>query len=418
MDWSRQQHVALARVQEWLTARDPDKPIFRLFGYAGTGKSTLAKYIGEMESERKPGYAQFCAFTGKAAVVMRRKGCENAKTLHSILYTSHDKGKHELERLTDALTKATPEETLKLQEAIAAETKSLQQPGFTPKPKESALTVWVEVEDEIEGPIRIPKYSITMFVVDECSMVDERIGKDLLALGKPILVLGDPAQLPPVGGGGYFTEAAPDILLTEIHRQAIGSPIIDMANQIRQGNTLNLGQFGGGCGVVTPNELGAADWLAADQILVGMNATRRAFNRRIRELKGLDEFLPMPGEKLVCLRNNHQEGLLNGGLWECIESTDLPTTTLFKLRARSLDGDREIETIAHKATFLGQVLDIYERNDANEFDFGYALTVHKSQGSQWDNVILMDEWKNRDSRKQWLYTGITRAAERITVVRP
>ena len=57
-------------------------------------------------------------------------------------------------------------------------------------------------------------------------MVDEDLGRDLLSFGKPVLVLGDPAQLPPVKGGGFFTEAEPDVMLTEVHRQAADNPII------------------------------------------------------------------------------------------------------------------------------------------------------------------------------------------------
>ena len=70
-------------------------------------------------------------------------------------------------------------------------------------------------------------------MIDECSMVDEELGRDLLSFGKPILVLGDPAQLPPVKGGGFFTETAPDVMLTEIHRQAEGSAIIRASRAAR-----------------------------------------------------------------------------------------------------------------------------------------------------------------------------------------
>lgn len=420
-DWSPQQVHALQAVGDWLhTCRQQDASgLFRLFGFAGTGKSTLAQHIGALEVDRG-GFVQYASFTGKAAVVMRRKGCANARTLHSLIYTSHEKSRNELTRLNvalaDAVAKQANNEIYELRQAIKNEEASLMQPGFSLKPKESALTI----VNEFDQP-----HTISLFVIDECSMVDERLGRDLQSFNVPILVLGDPAQLPPVAGQGYFTKSTPDILLTEIHRQALDSPIIAMANQVRNGNTLQLGQFGGGCGVVGPGVLTAEDWMAADQILVGKNLTRRAINGRCRVLSGIDDFLPVPGEKLVCLRNNHEIGLLNGSLWECLSSEDMtaddqgfiPPT--FKLHVRSLDGDdREVETRAHKSHFMGTTLDSWERMDADEFDFGYALTVHKAQGSQWNNVVLMDEWNNFDTRKQWLYTGITRAAERITVVRP
>jgi exodeoxyribonuclease-5 len=414
-DWSPQQQSALTQVDVWLANRE--SPIFRLFGFAGTGKSTLAKYIGALENERG-GYVQYASFTGKAAVVMKRKGCANARTLHSVIYSSHEKSQNELSRLQGVLSEANRRnaptgELYDVMLAIKNEEDSLKQPGFSLKPKSSALAIWGDEEDSR------PVHTISLFVIDECSMVDERLGKDLMSFNIPIIVLGDPAQLPPVAGQGFFTKASPDALLTEIHRQALGSPIIDMANQVRQGNNLHLGQFGGGCGVVTPGELKAEDWLAADQILVGRNLTRKAFNGRCRQLKGFDDILPMPGEKLVCLRNAREEGLLNGSLWECLSAEDInPISDSFKIRVRSLDGDgAEVETLAHKCHFLNVEMPAFTRMDANEFDYGYALTVHKAQGSQWDNVLLMDEWNQRDTRQQWLYTGITRAAERITVVR-
>ena len=70
-------------------------------------------------------------------------------------------------------------------------------------------------------------------------MVDEELGRDLLSFGKPVLVLGDPAQLPPVKGGGFFTEAEPDIMLTEVHRQAADNPIIRMSMVVREGGRLD-----------------------------------------------------------------------------------------------------------------------------------------------------------------------------------
>lgn len=420
-DWSPQQAVALRRVDTWLDsvhAGTAASLVFRLFGYAGTGKSTLAKHVGALEAARPRGFTQFASFTGKAAVVMRRKGCENARTLHSCIYTSHDKSTSDLDRLNGALKAAmlagkNGQELHDIQLAIKDETENLAQPGFSKKP--GALHIWAEDE---HGDLR-PRHTISLWVIDECSMVDSRLGTDLLSFGAPVLVLGDPAQLPPVAGQGFFTEAKPDVLLTEIHRQALGSPIIDMANQIRQGNTLNFGGYGDSCAVVPWGELKPDQWIEADQILVGRNATRRAVNNRIRVLTGKDDFLPMPGEKLVCLRNNHDRGLLNGSLWECIESEDVPSMHHFKLKACSIDGDdrREVQTIVHKANFMGDTVAYEDRLEADEFDFGYALTVHKAQGSQWDNVILMDEWFMRDTRQKWLYTGVTRAAKRITVVR-
>lgn len=412
MEWSPQQLKALHAAKDWLD-NPGDKKVFRLFGYAGTGKSTLAKTIGLMEAKRG-GYAQFAAFTGKAAVVMKRKGCENARTLHSIIYTSHDKSKEDLDGLTGALVGVQdPARKAELEEQIIAEKEKLNQPAFSLKP--DALTVW----DEGDYGERRPVNTITLFIIDECSMVDAQLGADLLSFGARVLVMGDPAQLPPVMGGGYFTNTKPDVLLTEIHRQALDSPIIKIADGVRRGNGLLVADYGHGCRVVKASELTAEDWMAADQILCGKNETRHSMNKRIRELKGFHGILPEPGEKLVCLRNNPKEGFLNGSLWTTLEVEDRPNYHNFWLKVESLDDPgRILKCLAHKACFFGDELNPWERKDANEFNFGYVLTVHKSQGSQWDTVILYDEWANRQTLQQWRYTGITRAAERITVVKP
>src|SRR5205807_10462487 len=121
------------------------------------------------------GKVMFGALTGKAASVMRSKGCAGAPTIHGMIYHAHDSG----------------EET----------------PSFD---------LWHE------GPAAKAR----LIVIDECSMVEAELGRDLLSFGAPLLVLGDPAQLPPIQGGGFFTAAEPDAMLTEVHRQARGDPIV------------------------------------------------------------------------------------------------------------------------------------------------------------------------------------------------
>jgi exodeoxyribonuclease-5 len=153
-----------------------------------------------------------------------------------------------------------------------------------------------------------------LVIIDECSMVDETLGRDLMSFGTPILVLGDPAQLPPISGGGFFTEHEPDMLLTEIHRQARDNPIIRLALDVREGREFMRGDYG------TAQVIGKEDVtrelvLSADQVLVGINRTRRRYNQRLRELKGFGAAYPQAGDKLVCLRNDPSKGLLNGSLW-------------------------------------------------------------------------------------------------------
>ena len=153
-----------------------------------------------------------------------------------------------------------------------------------------------------------------LIVIDECSMVDEDLGRDLLSFGKPVLVLGDPAQLPPVKGGGFFTAELPDAMLTEVHRQARDNPIIRLSMAVREGQPLPLGAYGESR-VIRRRDIDADAVMRADQVLVGLNRTRRLYNGRIRELSGYRNPMPGEGEKLVCLRNDKTKGLLNGGAW-------------------------------------------------------------------------------------------------------
>ena len=173
LDWSPQQEMALYAVAQWLRRGAPQ--VFNLSGYAGTGKTTLAKEIAR--DAGTPGEdVLFGAFTGKAASVMRAKGCTGASTLHSLIY------------------------------------KVFEEPG--------------ETEDDpprlvfMRNPKR-PLAGAKLLIIDESSMVGTNLGRDVLSFGQPTLVLGDPAQLPPVKAAGFFA-GEPDIMLTEIHRQAKG----------------------------------------------------------------------------------------------------------------------------------------------------------------------------------------------------
>ncbi len=162
---------------------------------------------------------------------------------------------------------------------------------------------------------------------------------------------------------------------------------------------------------------------SADQVLVGTNRTRRRYNHRLRELKGFTAAYPQAGDKLVCLRNDPAKGLLNGSLWKVMTSsreTVKPGINLL-VAPEEDDPDRGVAKIKLlKAAFEDPDADIpwQQKKRFDDFDYGYALTVHKAQGSQWDEVVLFDEsFAFKDTRQRWLYTAITRAANRLTIVR-
>lgn len=367
MKFEGQQAAALQAVARWRKDARAAQ-VFRLFGYAGTGKTTLAKEIASTVK----GVVLFCSFTGKASLVLRQKGCSPSSTIHSLIYKPVE-------------DPATGETTFILNRDSDAATADL-------------------------------------IIVDEVSMVGPDIGQDLLSFGRRILVLGDPAQLPPIKGTGFFTQAEPDFMLTEIHRQAKDSPIICMATDVREGRRLALGTYGESK-VITRDQVDREEILRADQIIVGRNRTRRNFNARVRQLRDMPGHFPVSGDRLICLRNNRVKGLLNGGMWTAQHAkVGGGKTKRVIMEVLSLDDEMitkplEVQVPVEFFTGAEEGLDWQVRKKHDEFDFGYAITCHKAQGSQYPHPYIFDESSVfRNNQRAWLYTSITRAAERVTVV--
>jgi exodeoxyribonuclease V len=366
--WNDQQAEALKAVSRWFqeykTSRNPTKRFFYLAGYAGTGKTTLARHFAEgMNSPL------FAAFTGKAAMVMRKAGCSNARTIHSLIYIADQ-----------------DEETGEIKFYLN---------------KESVLA------------------DADLLVIDECSMVNEQIGNDLLSFSVPILVLGDPAQLPPVEGSGFFTRGKPDMMLTEIHRQAKDNPIIYLASLARSGQMPDIGTYDN---TRVLSKISSADALAADQVLVGRNITRQDMNRKMRKLLGYADDLPMPAERLICLKNDKSLNIFNGGTFTVLKRTKIKTKPDFKrYTVTSDDEHRKPIILKTHDSFFDDSVDKPEWKalaGSQEMAFAYAITVHKSQGSQWENVLLYgsEAFVFREDKFRFLYTGITRAAEKLTLI--
>lgn len=365
MEWNEQQGKALKDVDRWFYQESRQKPIYRVFGYAGTGKSTLARHF----ASNIDGDVCYAAFTGKAASVMRKAGCHGASTIHSLIYKAEEDDKG---RLHFKLNKQS-----NLKEA-------------------------------------------SLLIVDECSMVDRKIGNDLLSFGVPILVLGDPAQLPPPTGAGFFTEQTPDNMLTEIHRQADGNPIIHLSKLVREGVKLKPGTYGESRVVSKISRQTALD---ANQIIVGRNATRMDKNYQMRRMIGHgDGLLPVVNDKLICLKNDSTLGIYNGMMFTVDGINQQLSGAKSKFIHMSLDGEdysHPIMVKVPKALFSGEKIPPGSPilKQGQQFDYGYAITCHKSQGSQWDDVLIYDEsWCFREEWQRWLYTAITRAAEKITMV--
>lgn len=356
---SKQQEAAFAAVKAWF--EDPNAPqTFRLFGYAGTGKTSIAKQLVEALGIDREDY-RFAAYTGKAASVLRSKGCEPASTVHGLIYkfngTDHE-GKPEF----DTCYKKT--------------------------------------------------VGLRLAILDECSMIGRRMGADLEAMGCKILVLGDPAQLPPIGDSGYFTDSFPDVLLTEIHRQAADSGILQLATAAREGKPLPEGLADA---VVAPQPT----WPMIDGhdiVLCGTHARRNGINDAVRKRRGFTAPVEV-GDRLVCTRNNHLHGVMNGETGTVREIAAHMDDFGEAVLVVGLDSGKVVTTVSTLANSVGDHHSFEGSQNVVCWDYGYAITVHKAQGSQWDSVLLVNESRVFGvNAKQWLYTGITRAAKHLTVV--
>lgn len=365
-------------------------------GYAGTGKSTLVKFIISAldVEESKVAYA---AYTGKAAEVLRKKGNPNAMTLHRLLY--------------DSIPRPAG--------------------GFYRKPK--------------------TKLDYTIVVVDEVSMVPKSMIDLLLAHKVYVIFLGDPFQLPQIDKKEAHTLLdKPHIFLDEVMRQAAESEIIQTTMKIRNYENIEFNK-GNEVIVIPKKELVTGHLTWADQVICGTNATRQALNNQIRGLYGF-EGLPKDGEKIVIKRNywdicsDSGDALVNG----CVGTfknpfesfrrippyvknnrMDLPVIiSEFVSEDGSSFGNIEFDKdflltekpcVDWKVSYqLGRLKNKLGDIVPKQATYGYALTGHAAQGSQWDKVLVIEEKFpfNKEEHARWLYTCCTRPVEKLVLVRP
>jgi len=363
-------------------------------GYAGAGKSTLVKFIVQNLPGINPEVdVVYACYTGKAAQVLLKKGNKNVITLHKLLYESIPK----------------PDGT------------------FFRKPK--------------------PFIDYKVVIVDEVSMAPKTLMELLFSHNVFIIALGDPFQLPPVDknqDNGLLNN--PDIFLDEIMRQALDSEIIRLSMQVRHKDPISY-STGSDAIVMSKADLNTGVLKWADQILVGTNATRIAINNQMRDLLGRGN-KPENGDKVICLRNywdnfaTNDDPLVNGtigyinNVYETYNRTPYWAggDTIKVLNADFIsDSNADFGPLAmdEKQILTGErCLDykkIYKLTSnwrtahlvPMEFTYGYAITVHKSQGSEWDNVCVLEESFpfDREEHARWLYTAITRASDKLVLVR-
>ena len=358
-----------------------------LGGYAGTGKTTLLGYLNlKLHKEYKSINIAYCSFTGKASVVLKKK---------------------------------------------LQETNSLKSSDFVGTIHRLIYKAIVDERDVIIGweKIELDDFKYDLIVVDEASMVSYDIWRDLQSFNIPILAVGDHGQLPPVDGK-FNLMTNPILRLEEIYRQEKDNPIIVVSELARKYGEIPVMEFSKTVRKFSRQDDEVMEFLTDkltgyDQnclVLVGYNNTRVKLNAGIRQLLEFEHPQPSINDRVICLRNNTQLGIFNGmlGSIESIEKVKQNKLPDYYQADILFDGENDvyhlpisIEQFGQKETLKGITREI------NLFDFGYALTVHKAQGSQAEKVILFEERFSRmddDSWRRWLYTGVTRATKELYII--
>lgn len=402
---------------------------FRLSGPAGSGKSTLALFaIEAMGFDPYSEEVVKVAYTGKATMVMRRKGLVDAITIHSAMYIPVDDIQNQLTKIKSEILalKASMMNLSALEKEVARKTIS----DLTAEANElsrsaGSETNWVK---NLSGPLSKAK----LCLCDEGSMVGGITQRDLESFGIPILYLGDHHQLSPIDkneSSVFFDKSGKvipaDFTLTRIHRQAEGNPIIRYSRDIREGKDVHgfFGKMTGETGetlIRVPRERITVEHLAkTDQVIVGYNNTRHYVNGVVREHLGRSGPYPEVGDKLVCLKNSREHGLVNGmmGVNRSEYYNFSSNRNTFMLDVDLEDGRTvmSLETLVPYFQYPGETEHLkavpgWLQKVAAHFDYGFAMTCHKMQGSSVKNGIILEEpvGKTPEERRRWEYTAVTR----------
>lgn len=422
--FTSQQEEAMRLIGRWYR-QERGRP-FILNGYAGCGKTTVAKYISE-----KIGIGSdeviYIAYTGKAALQLRKKGCEDATTIHKLLYKPVLKDKerlHEMMRNRDKLI-VNSHEYKKICSDIMKEKQRLRELSFESRPDEA----------------RIAKSRLV--VVDESSMINEKIASDLSRIGLPIIYCGDPFQLPPIKGDSPVARMQPNMFLTDVVRQALDNPILRLATNLRQEKYFSYSPINEVNGDMSLKIIPMSNpdyeiYEDHDQVICGTHKSRYTLNRNLRsrrigrgEIKENDRFLVAKGDKIIFGANHDDISIFNGSIGILDEISESETTKVYKDhngKIEKIDKDfllisgETAETKFEDYDVWGGMLKVLKKPDdapiCQNIDYSYAITCHRSQGSEWDSVLVhYDPWWP-EMRNRWIYTALTRAAKRCTIVVP
>lgn len=418
---------------------------FVFTGFAGSGKSTcvgsMIEHIGLTPSE-----VMYMAPTGKAAKVLTRKLKESgwpsvATTIHKAIYMPKAARADAIDRQIEGLNKhirflrSKGQDGEKHWDPMVA---SLD----VKKAEQKVATLMIELGEAMdkEGPkfnlksaSEIPP-EVRLFVIDEASMVGTDVVIDLQSFGIPIMAIGDPGQLPPVGDDWGFDMERPNVFLKEIHRQAADNPIIQLATMAREGRQIPIGDYGDGVRVLSRRNDDVTYNMDRDaMVLIGTNKKRWDVTTRIRKELGYTETGPMAGEPLLMCRNSTQHaGLVNGTLLRCLDDVGNLENANSRIKLKVGDEDTggidydlwvtqglfEEHVFRRKGSHSAPDREAFKANkECEHVDWGHAITVHKSQGSEFEDVALHDESPVfRQDAQRWLYTGITRASKLLTLI--
>lgn len=353
VELSDEQSAIADAASAFLTARRVERPYFLFDGAAGTGKTEVLAEIG-----RRFPNATACVPIGKVASVLGRRMGREVTTVHSAIYAFRG-------QFTD---------------------------------EESG-----EIVLSFRQKIRDGAWRGRIALLDEAGTVSQDLGSDLIATGCRVVACGDPHQLRPVRSTRFFEHA--DMGLKTVRRQALESAVLRQAH-----NVLATGRYAAdGEDFRVARSVGRDDILAADVILCWRNATRQALNALVRAHRGLDG-PPIAGEQIVCLRNDHDLGILNGARYELLVDYDA-------LRRVARMRNERGHVVDVENCFVEGIDPLPDPNDRNAHPLasGDAMTVHKFIGSETETGILVDEYDRYEDRTSFLYTGITRFAKRVLV---
>lgn len=398
IELTNEQIFLTLELEHWFHSNDSSQ-LYEISGSSGTGKSTVVRYFID-----KMGLTYdevlFTCFAGKGANQLAKHGLP-AQTIHSAIYDyveefmTDDKGR--IIRYNNGRPKMTHKFILK---------------------------------------DRLPK-KIKLIVVDEGSMVGEKLAKDLMSFGIPMVILGDLNQLPPVMDKQFFLNN-PDYILTKIMRQCEGDPIIQLAQKVLNDEPLMYGIYGNSA-VIRKSDLDLDNFKHADVTITATNRLKYKINDMYREeikhIKNLER--PHVGEKVICTKNNWNKEIkglfLTNGTSGYVSSVDKYSFDKFSINIsmvpdfaphsefRDLDVDYILlnRTDPDSLPNKDKIAYSYREKTLDKFEYAYAITCWKAQGSEYDNVLFMDEdyLPDKTLKKKLEYTAITRARKQIIIVK-